>query len=228
MRVISKARLVAFWQAQPAAERPLRAWYQDAAHAQWQSPQDNRQHCAGASFLAGNRVVFDIKGDHYRLVVAVAYRQGALFIKFVGTHAQYDAINATIGARTISDDPFALQPIRTPADHEAALAKAEHYFDAPEEPDPDSAEGAHFDALVTLIEAYERKRFSMARPSPIEAIKFRIEQQGLTPKDLQPMIGGLNRVYEVLAGKRPLSMAMVRRLHQQLGIPAESLIGGVA
>ena len=96
MRVISKARLVAFWQAQPAAERPLRAWYQDAAHAQWQSPQDNRQHCAGASFLAGNRVVFDIKGDHYRLVVAVAYRQGALFIKFVGTHAQYDAINATI------------------------------------------------------------------------------------------------------------------------------------
>ena len=81
---------------------------------------------------------------------------------------------------------------------------------------------------MTLIEAYERKHFPMARPSPIEAIKFRMEQQGLTPKDLQPMIGGLNRVYEVLAGKRPLSMAMVRRLHQQLGIPAESLIGGVA
>ena len=79
--------------------------------------------------------------------------------------------------------------------------------------------------LVTLIEAYERAHFPVSVHYPIEAIKFRMEQQGLTPADLQPMIGRLNRVYEVLNRKRPLTMAMVRRLHKQLGIPAESLIG---
>jgi HTH-type transcriptional regulator/antitoxin HigA len=118
---------------------------------------------------------------------------------------------------------IAIRPIRTEADYKAALAAVSPLFD--KDPDPDTEEGAAFDAMVTLIEAYERKHYPIGPPTPIEAIKFRMEQQGLTPKDLQPMIGGLNRVYEVLAGKRQLTMPMIRRLHQQLGIPAESLIG---
>lgn len=116
-----------------------------------------------------------------------------------------------------------IRPIRSEADYKAALAAVSPMFD--NEPDPDSEEGACFEAMVTLIEAYERRHYPVAPPTPVEAIKFRMEQQGLTPKDLQPMIGGLNRVYEVLAGRRPLTLAMVRRLHAQLGIPAESLIG---
>ena len=116
-----------------------------------------------------------------------------------------------------------IRPIRTQADYETALKAVSPLFD--NEPDPDSDEGATFDAAITLIEAYERKHYPIGPADPIEAIKFRMEQQGLTPKDLQPMIGRLNRVYEVLAGKRPLTMPMIRRLHQQLGIPAESLIG---
>ena len=116
-----------------------------------------------------------------------------------------------------------IRPIRTEADYRAALAAVSPLFDA--DLDPDTDDGAAFDAMVTLIEAYERKHFPMETPDPIEAIKFRMEQQGLTPKDLQPMIGGLNRVYEVLARTRPLTMPMIRRLHAQLGIPAESLIG---
>ena len=80
--------------------------------------------------------------------------------------------------------------------------------------------------LVTLIEAYERVHFPIEAPEPAEAVKFRMEQKGLSPNDLQPMIGRLNRVYEMLAGSRPLTMNMVRRLHRDLGIPAESLIGG--
>jgi HTH-type transcriptional regulator/antitoxin HigA len=116
-----------------------------------------------------------------------------------------------------------IHPIRNEADYKAALAAVSPLFD--NEPDPDSEEGACFEAMITLIEAYERKHYAIEPPSPIEAIKFRMEQQGLTPKDLQPMIGGLNRVYEVLAGKRPLTLAMMRKLHAQLGIPAESLIG---
>jgi HTH-type transcriptional regulator/antitoxin HigA len=119
-----------------------------------------------------------------------------------------------------------IKPIRTQADYEAARAQVSPQFDR--EPEPGSAEGDRFDVLVTLIEAYERQHYPIDAPDPIEAIKFRMEQQGLTPADLQPMIGRPNRVYEVLNRKRPLTMPMVRRLHRQLGIPAESLIGAHA
>lgn len=117
-----------------------------------------------------------------------------------------------------------LLPIRTEVDYRAALARAEAFFDAPEEPDPDSEEGAYFEALITLIEAWERKHYPIAPPDPIEAIKFRMDQAGLSIKDLEPMIGRSNRVYEVLARTRPLTLAMIRRLHKGLGIPAEVLI----
>lgn len=117
---------------------------------------------------------------------------------------------------------YLIHPIRTESDYRAALALIAPYFE--NEPEADSDAGAHFEAMVTLIEAYEAKHYPIAPPDPLEAIKFRMEQQGLKPKDLEPMIGQLNRVYEVLNGKRKLTMAMVWRLHTGLGIPAESLI----
>ena len=120
---------------------------------------------------------------------------------------------------------YTLTPIRSDADYKAALKLAEAYFDAPEEPDPDSPEGAHFEALITLIEAYEAKRYPVPPPDPIEAIRFRMDQAGLSAADLKPYIGGLNRVYEVLNGKRGLSLAMIRKLHAGLGVPLSSLIG---
>ncbi len=78
--------------------------------------------------------------------------------------------------------------------------------------------------LLTLVEAYEAKNFPIDLPDPVEAIKFRMEQGGLTPKDLVPAIGRLNRVYEILARKRPLILNMIWRLHEKFGIPTESLI----
>lgn len=117
-----------------------------------------------------------------------------------------------------------LQPIRTDADYRAALKTAEAFFDAQAEPDPSSDEGAFFEALLTLIEAYERKHHPIDPPDPVEAIRFRMDQGGLTVADLVPYIGPRNRVYEVLSGKRALSMAMIRRL-LTLGIPAASLVG---
>ena len=77
---------------------------------------------------------------------------------------------------------------------------------------------------ATLVQAYEARRVPIAAPDPVEAIKFRMEQSGLSVKDLEPIIGKSNRVYEVLNRKRPLTLAMIRRLHQQLGIPADVLI----
>ncbi len=115
-----------------------------------------------------------------------------------------------------------LKPIRTEQDYQAALREASPFFDS--EPEPGSPEGDQFEMLVMLIEAYEAKHHAIAPPRPIEAIKFRMEQAGLTVKDLEPMIGRSNRVYEVLSGKRSLTLPMIRRLHAMLGIPAESLI----
>ncbi len=113
-----------------------------------------------------------------------------------------------------------IKPIKTRADYKAAMKAVESLMSAR----ANSPEGDHLDVLVTLIEAYERKHFPMDLPDAVEAIKFRMEQQGLTPKDLEPLIGRSNRVYEVLNRKRGLTLVMIRKLHLGLGIPAESLL----
>ena len=91
-------------------------------------------------------------------------------------------------------------------------------------PAPDSQEGEELEVLGTLVEAYESRHYPIGSPDPIEAIRFRMEQSGITVKDLEPIIGKSNRVYEVLARKRPLTLAMIRRLNTRLGIPASVLI----
>ena len=113
-----------------------------------------------------------------------------------------------------------IKPIHTEADYRATLREIETLMTAV----ADSPEGDRLDVLVTLVEAYERAHFPMDLPDPIEAIKFVMDQRGLTPKDLEPAIGRLNRVYEVLNRTRPLTLAMIRKLHTSFGIPAESLI----
>ena len=90
--------------------------------------------------------------------------------------------------------------------------------------EPESPEGERLDVLVTLVEAYERQHFPLDLPDPVEAVKFVMDQRGLTVKDLEPMIGHSNRVYEILSHKRPLTLKMIRSLHTELGIPAECLI----
>ena len=115
-----------------------------------------------------------------------------------------------------------IRPIHTKADYRAALKVVSALVDA--DPKRGTPDADRLEVLGTLLEAYESQHYSIELPDPVEAIKFRMDQQGLSAKDLQPMIGGLNRVYEVLNRKRPLSIAMVRRLHSGLGISAECLI----
>jgi HTH-type transcriptional regulator/antitoxin HigA len=113
-----------------------------------------------------------------------------------------------------------VKPIRTRKDHKAALREIERLWGAK----GGTPAGDRLDVLATLIDAYEAAQFPFDPPDPVEAIKFRMEQQGLTRKDLEPLIGTRTRVAEVLNCKRNLSIAMIRRLHQRLGISAEVLI----
>lgn len=94
MRIIAVSHLKTFWEHYPEAEQPLLAWIDEARNANWSNPAQIKQQFRSASILKSRRVVFNIKGNDYRVVVAVAYRFGALYIKFVGTHQQYDAIDA--------------------------------------------------------------------------------------------------------------------------------------
>lgn len=113
-----------------------------------------------------------------------------------------------------------ITPIKTEADYRATLQEIETLMSAA----PGSPEGERLDVLVTLVTAYEQQHFPLDLPDPVEAIKFVMDQRGLTAKDLEPMIGRINRVYEILSHRRPLTLKMIWKLHTELGIPAECLI----
>ncbi len=95
MRVIARKTLKDFWRAHADAEQPLKAWFAEASATKWKSFQDIKKSYRSADVLPGNRVVFDIKGNRYRLIVKIHYNTGIVFIRFIGTHAEYDRINAS-------------------------------------------------------------------------------------------------------------------------------------
>ena len=113
-----------------------------------------------------------------------------------------------------------ISPIKTKQDHENALNRIEALWEA----EPNTPQGDEFEVLATLISAYENEHFPIDAPDPVEAIKFRMEQQGLENNDLVPMLGQISRVSEVLNRKRKLSIAMIRKLNSMLKIPLDSLI----
>ncbi|WP_027518689.1 type II toxin-antitoxin system HigA family antitoxin [Bradyrhizobium sp. WSM1417] len=113
-----------------------------------------------------------------------------------------------------------IAPIKSNRDYRRVLKEIETLMSARR----NSPEGDRLDVLVTLVEAWERRHYRLDLPDPVEAIKYHMEQSGLQPKDLIPFIGSRNRVHEVLNGRRELTLSMIRRLHEGLGIPAESLI----
>ncbi len=110
--------------------------------------------------------------------------------------------------------------IKTESEHKAALARIDRIFDAK----PGTAKGDELELLLLLVETFEERAYPIDPPSPIAAIRFRMEQQGLEPKDLVPYIGSKSKVSEVLSGRRPLSLSMIRRLVAGLHLPAEVAI----
>lgn len=113
-----------------------------------------------------------------------------------------------------------IKPIKTKANYQAALKEIETLMEAK----PRSSKGDRLEVWVTLVEAYEARHYPLDLPDPVEAIKYTMESKGLTVKDLEPIIGRSNRVYEILNRRRPLTLKMIWGLHRKLGIPAESLV----
>ena len=115
-----------------------------------------------------------------------------------------------------------IRVIKTRQQYRAYLAEVDRLI--PNDPDPRTPEGARLELLAVVVEAYEKERFKFRKPDPIEALEFRMEQQGLKQKDIAEFLGGKNRASEVLSRKRPLTLPMIRALHEKLGIPSELLI----
>jgi len=113
-----------------------------------------------------------------------------------------------------------INPIRTEQDYQSVLAEIDQLWES----NPDTPEGDRLDILATLVQAYEARHYPIPAPDPISALEYMMESRGLTRRDLEPYIGSRARVAEVLNRKRPLTLAMIRRLHAGLGIPAELLI----
>jgi HTH-type transcriptional regulator/antitoxin HigA len=113
-----------------------------------------------------------------------------------------------------------IHPIKTEADYQAALEEIQSLFDA----SPNTPEGDRLEVLATLVEAFEEQHFPIPAPDPIEAVKYFMESRGLTRKDLEPYIGNRARVSEILNRKRPLTLRMIQRLHNTLGVPADMLL----
>ena len=113
-----------------------------------------------------------------------------------------------------------IHPIKTESDYDSALDEIERLWGTPE----DTLEGDHLDVLLVLVENYESKQYPIDPPDPVEAIKFRMEQMNITRKDLEKIIGSRGRVSEIFSRKRTLTLPMIRRLHNTLHIPLESLV----
>ena len=113
-----------------------------------------------------------------------------------------------------------VKPIRTDADHEAALKEIDRLWGAAE----NTPDGDRLDVLITLVDAYEQQRYPIDIPDPIQAIQFRLDQEGKDVRALVGVIGSRSRVFEVMHGQRPLSLNMIRAIHKRFGIPAEVLI----
>jgi HTH-type transcriptional regulator / antitoxin HigA len=161
-----------------------------------------------AAILRASEQIFDCCGPLSFIGVIVSpyvfHTRGQHFCGYAGTQRY----------------PMQIKPIKTTKDYRAALKLIESLMAAK----TDTPEGDRLDILTTLVEAYERSHFPMELPDAVEAIKFRMDQAGLTLKDLEPVIGRKNRVYEVLSRRRPLTLRMIEGLHVHLGIPAESLL----
>jgi HTH-type transcriptional regulator/antitoxin HigA len=217
MRTISRKTLREFWDQHPEARQALQAWSDDARRARWLDPADLGNACRTAGFLAGNRVLFSVKGNVCRLVVAVHYPLGVLRILYAGEPKDHDQVDAPTGS---GEATMEIKPIKNETHYRAVLAEIDRLFDAL----PDTPEANRLEVLTTLVESYEEKQFSIPGPDPIEAILYHMEKRCLSRRDIEPFIGSRARVSEVLNRRRPLTIEMIRNLHKGLGIPAEVLI----
>jgi HTH-type transcriptional regulator/antitoxin HigA len=176
---------------------------------------DIKKDFSSADQIGNNRIVFDMKGNDYRMICLVFIQGQKVFIRFLGTHAEYDKLKDAKSMNMI-------KPVRTKKDYHAAIKRIDELIAKnPKEGTPAYDE---LDVLGTLVSAYEDIHFPIEAPGPVEAVKYVMEENGLKQKDLIPYFGSKGLVSEFLSGKRTLSIATIKALHQAFRLPYDLLI----
>jgi len=222
MRVIARNVLVSFWGKHPEAKVSLERWHTIVRAAQWTSTDEVQKAAPKAEVLNRERVRFEVAGGNYRLVAAFDFRRQIAFVKFIGTHAEYDRIDALTVSQFQGDD-MDIRPIRTDQDHRAALAAIEACWGAPE----GTEEGDKLDVLLALVEIYEAKRWPIEIDEtfdPIDVLRYAIDELGHTQAELAELLGSRSRASEVLSRRRALTVEMIHKVGEAWKIPADLLV----
>jgi len=222
MRVIARNVLVSFWGKHPEAKVSLERWHTIVRAAQWTSTDEVQKAAPKAKVLNRERVRFEVAGGNYRLVAAFDFRRQIAFVKFIGTHAEYDRIDALTVSQFQGDD-MDIRPIRTDQDHRAALAAIEACWGALE----GTEEGDKLDVLLALVEIYEAKRWPIEIDEtfdPIDVLRYAIDELGHTQAELAELLGSRSRASEVLSRRRALTVEMIHKVGEAWKIPADLLV----
>jgi len=215
VRVIARHTLVGFGQRHRETEQPLRDWMSIVRRA------DVKAVLAKASVINRERVVFDVLGGNYRLVVAIKF--GKDHVHQIHRYARRVRPDRSRHRQSLLSEAamrHEIKPIRNDEDHAQALAAVEGLWQA----EPGTPEHDRLEVLAMLVDEYESRRWPIEPADPVDVIGYVMEQRGLTRKDLEAALGSRARVSEILNRRRPLTMKMAWRLHRAFGIPADALI----
>lgn len=221
MKVISRKVLRKFWEKHADAELPLRVWETKVKKADWKNVHDVKNDFGDADAVGDNRIVFNIKGNRYRLVAIVIFRNHRLYVRWVGTHNDYNRIDVTKILK-FQKGMKKIKPIKTEADYDETISRINQLLDL--NPAPGTDHDNELEILSTLAEAYEDKYYPILPPDPVDAIRLVMEEKGLDNKKLIPLLGSKSRVSEVMNRKKPFTLKMIYNLHKVLGLPLEIFI----
>jgi len=218
MKVLRRDRLQIHWEKRGrASSRPnFQAWFAEVQHTHWKTPDSALSTYLGGSVINKTTMRFDIAGTGYHVAMRMNGRFGVAIIDAVGTHREVSRPKPTFD----DTEPMPIKPIRSKVDYNRAVRRVSEIIDAK----PRTPEGDELAVLSTLIDDYEARAFPIEYPDPVEAILYRMEEQGLERKDLEPYIGNKSRISQILNRQRTLSIEMIRKLHRGLDIPLEVLI----
>ena len=220
MRIISKSTLVEFYTKEPQSKSALEEWYEKTRRAEWSCFADMKQSFNSVDAVGNQHYVFNIKGNDYRLVVVIQFTPKTVYIRFVGSHRDYDRIKDIQNIQGMAQ-------IKTEAAYRAALKRIDELLPLVNDDTPtDDRNYLELDMISDMVAEYEDIHYPIGKPSLVEVIKLRLYEMGITQSKLAEMLGLSNaRVSEIINGKSEPSLKIGRELSRKLNIDPAIVLG---
>lgn len=220
--IIARKTLLEYCKKYPETANALMEWYHELIVSDFKNFNELKRKYGNVSIVADDRVVFNIVGNKFRLVVRIVFEYKAIQIKWFGTHSDYNRINVEKIKFKNKVSFMKLKPIKTKKEYEQYLQWVDEQFD--KKVKPNSEEGAQLQIALLLIKQYEDKHYPIPMPDAIEAVKLKMKERGMRNKDLVGRAGSKGYVSAILNKQKPLTLELARLFHRELGVPAEVLL----